>query len=73
MAEPNDNPETPEAFLKGVGERLNAAEGVDSELASVLALHILVATPHADAVSRAKTAIVAMAERRAQPAETPNA
>jgi hypothetical protein len=58
MAEPNDNPETPEA---------------DSELASVLALHILVATPHADAVSRAKTAIVAMAERRAQPAETPNA
>jgi hypothetical protein len=69
MADSNDDPETPETFLKSVGATLKAAAGADEELADVLASHILITSPHADAVNRAKAAIVALAEKRAKPPE----
>jgi hypothetical protein len=69
MAEPDAKPETPDAFLKGAAANLQAAKGVDTDLAKILATEILVVKPLADAVNRAKAAIIALAEKRAAPSE----
>ena len=69
MAETDQKPETPDAFLKGVAANLQGTPGVDNDLARILAGEILVAKAPADAVNRAKAAIVALATKRASAAE----
>jgi len=60
---------TPDAFLAGVSKALTASADVDVELAGILADHLLTVRPHANAVANAKAAIVALAAKRATPAE----
>ncbi len=59
--------ETPDAFLKVLGESLKAKEGVDTDLAAILTTHILKAAPAPNAVVQAKDAIVKLAAERANP------
>lgn len=59
--------ETPDAFLKALGESLKAKEGVDADLAGVLTTHILKAAPALNAVAQAKDAILKLAAERANP------
>lgn len=59
--------ETPDAFLKVLGERLKAKEGVDTDLAVILTTHILKVAPAPNAVVQAKDAIVKLAAERANP------
>lgn len=61
--------DTPDAFLAGVSKTLKASADVDVDLASILSDHLLTVTPHANAIANAKAAIVAMATKRAAPAE----
>ena len=60
-----DRAEGPEDFLANLGRVLRAQEGVDVELAEILATHLLTARPDADAVSKAKDAILKLASNRA--------
>jgi hypothetical protein len=69
MPDTEEKPQTPDAFLKGVAETLEVGAGVDLDLAKILAAEILVSKPPADAVNRAKAAIVALAEKRANAPE----
>jgi hypothetical protein len=62
-------PETPATFLKALAATLKSLDGVDSDLAAILATHVLVAEPAMDAVAKAKAAIVALAQTRAVPAK----
>ena len=57
--------ETPDAFLKALGESLKAKDGVDTDLAAILTTHILKAAPAANTVALAKDAIVKLASERA--------
>lgn len=57
--------ETPDAFLKALGESLKAKAGVDANLAAILTIHILKAAPAANAVAQTKDAIVKLAAERA--------
>ena len=58
--------ETPDTFLKNLGERLKAKDGiVDTDLAAILTTHILKADPAANAVAVAREAIVKLASGRA--------
>lgn len=59
--------ETPDAFLKALGESLKAKDGVDTELAAILTTHILEAAQAPTAVAHAKDAIVKLAAERAKP------
>ena len=59
--------ETPDTFLKALGERLVTQEGVDQGLAVILTEHILKASAAQNAVPRARDAIVELATTRAQP------
>lgn len=59
--------ETPDAFLKALGENLKTKEGVDADLAAILTTHILKAAPAQTAVAQAKDAIVKLAAERANP------
>lgn len=61
--------ETPDVFLAGVAETLNASADMDAGLASILSDHLLTITPHANAVANAKAAIIELAVERAAPAE----
>jgi hypothetical protein len=61
-------PETPATFLKALAATLKTSDGVDSDLAAILATHVLVTEPTTDAVAKAKAAIVALAQTRAAPA-----
>lgn len=63
-AEPAD---TPDAFLKALGESLKGKEGVDAGLADILKTHILKAAPAQNAVALAKDAILKLAGERANP------
>lgn len=63
-AEPADTPET---FLKALGESLKGKEGVDAGLADILKTHILKAAPAQNAVAQAKDAILKLAAQRANP------
>lgn len=60
-------PEAPDVFLKVLGEGLQATEGVDADIARILATHILKAAPAPNAVAEAKDAIVKLAAQRANP------
>ena len=59
----------PDAFLVGVSKALEASADVDAELASILSEHLLTVAPHANVVANAKAAILALAAKRAAPAE----
>lgn len=61
--------ETLASFLAELGKALKDIEGVDSELADILADHLLVSEPTSNAVVSAQGAIVALAERRADTSE----
>jgi VIT1/CCC1 family predicted Fe2+/Mn2+ transporter len=61
--------ETPDVFLAGVAEALKACADMDADLASILSDHLLTETPNSNAVANAKAAIVALAVKRAAPAE----
>lgn len=70
LAVPDFEPaETPDAFLLAVSKTLQVSVDVDADLASILSDHLLTVTPHANAVVNAKAAIVALAVKRAAPAE----
>ena len=72
MADTDETPQTPDAFLKGVAATLQAGKGVDQDLAKILSDEILIAKAPADAVNRAKAAIVALAGKRAAPPQAGN-
>jgi hypothetical protein len=59
--------ETPEVFLKALGDSLKEKEGVDADLAEILRSHILRAVPAQNAVAQAKDAILKLASARANP------
>lgn len=59
--------ETPDVFLKALGESLKAKANVDADLAGILTTHILKAAPAQTAVVQAKDAIVKLAAERANP------
>jgi|GEM_PF-3319472 len=73
MADAEQKQETPAEFLKGIGANLEKGDGADTDLAKILSAHILVVPTGADAVAKAKTAIVALAEKRAKPLEAGDA
>ena len=60
---------TPEAFLTGVSAVLKASGDVDVDLAAILSDHLLTVTPNANVIVNAKAAILALAAKRAAPAE----
>jgi hypothetical protein len=57
--------ETPAEFLTALGRVLREAQQVDSDLAEILSIYLLIETPTNDAVAKAKNAIVKLAEKRA--------
>jgi hypothetical protein len=59
--------DTPDAFLKGLGESLKGKEGVDAGLADILKTHILKVAPAQNAVAQAKDAVLKLAGERANP------
>lgn len=59
--------DTPDVFLKALGESLKAKEGVDVGMADILRAHILKAAPAQNAVAQAKDAILELASERANP------
>lgn len=59
--------ETPDAFLRVLGESLKAKVGADIDLTVILTTHILKAAPAQNAVAQAKDAIVKLAVERANP------
>ncbi|SFP43426.1 hypothetical protein [Qipengyuania nanhaisediminis] len=61
--------DSPEVFLSTLSETLSASDNVDVDLAVILSDQLLTVTPHADAIANAKAAIVALAAKRAAPAE----
>ncbi len=61
--------DTAEVFLANLSEMLKASDGVDADLATVLTDHLLTIMPQANAVADARSAIVAIASKRAAPAE----
>jgi hypothetical protein len=63
-AEPAD---TPDAFLKALGESMKGKEGVDVGLADILKTHILKVAPAQNAVAQAKDAILKLAGERTTP------
>lgn len=60
---------TPEAFLTDASAALKALEEVDADLAAILSDHLLTVTPDANVIANAKAAILALAAKRAAPAE----
>jgi hypothetical protein len=67
MADEAETVDAPEAFLKVLGEGLEAKEGVDIGLANILKTHILKTAPAQSAVAQAKDAILKLAAERANP------
>jgi len=67
MADEAETVGAPEAFLKVLGEGLEAKEGVDIGLADILKTHILKAAAAQSAVAQAKDAILKLAAERANP------
>jgi hypothetical protein len=64
-----DDETVPVTFLAELGRALNAREGVDQELASLLSQHLLTATPEEDCVGRTLRAITNLAAERVAPKE----
>lgn len=69
MADEEKKQETPAEFLKRVGASLDKGDGADKDLAKILSTHVLVVPAGAEAVAKAKAAIIALAEKRAKPVE----
>lgn len=67
MEDEADLADTPDAFLKALGESLKGKEGVDAGMADILKTHILKAAPAQNAVAQAKDAILKLAGERANP------
>ncbi len=65
--------ETPEAFLKSLADSLKEKEGVDTDLADILRIHILKAAPAQTAVAEAREAILKLASKRANPPKSEGA
>lgn len=59
--------DTPAIFLAALGKALGEKEDIDAALANILVEHLLTDTPAADAVARAKAAILKLASDRANP------
>lgn len=59
--------ESPTGFLAKLGKALREKEGIDVDLAVILAEHLLTAAPAVDAVAKAKEAILGLAANRANP------
>jgi hypothetical protein len=57
--------DTPDAFLKVLGESLKEKEGVDAGMAEILKTHILKVAPAQNAVAQARDAILKLAGERA--------
>jgi hypothetical protein len=57
--------ETPADFLTNLGTTLRAKENIDVDLADILARHLLTVSPAADALTKAKEAILKLASERA--------
>ncbi|TPN42811.1 hypothetical protein [Mesorhizobium sp. B1-1-7] len=73
---PNDNlsndnipPDPPDVFLTRLVEKLSGQDGIDRDLASILASSILKAAPSKDAVEDAFSKIKKLAETRAAPVQ----
>jgi hypothetical protein len=66
MEDGAEQADTPEAFLKALGESLKGTEGVDHGLVEILKTHILKAAPAQNAVIQAKDAILNLASARAK-------
>ena len=60
-----DGVESSEDFLANLGRSLQEQDGVDVSLARIIATHVLVASPAADVVAKAKAAIIKLAADRA--------
>ncbi len=65
MDNATDPLETPEAFLRALGDRLKGNEGVDADLTDILRTYILKAAPVQNAVAQGKDAILKLARERA--------
>lgn len=59
--------ETSTDFLTNLGKALREEESMDIGLVAILAQHLLVPMPGADAVTKAKEAILKLADDRANP------
>jgi len=66
-ASEDDLVETPEAFLTRVSTALKASDDVDVDLAAILSDHLLTVAPNANVIVNSKTAILALAAKRAAP------
>ena len=64
-----ESADTPDAFLKALGESLKGKEGVDADMADILKTHILKVSPAQNALAQAKDAILKLAGERASPAK----
>lgn len=62
--------DTPDVFLKELGESLRGKKGVDVGLADILRTHILKVAPAQNAVAQAKDAILKLAGERANPPQS---
>jgi hypothetical protein len=60
-----DKPETPDDFLTKLSATLKSTADVDTDLAGILADHLLMVAPNANAVANAKATIIALAGQRA--------
>lgn len=60
--------ETPTVFLMRLSKELKETYGADADLAGILVDNLLTVAPEANVVANARTAIVALAGRRAAPA-----
>lgn len=69
MGNENEIADTPAAFLNGLGDALKAQTGVDSDLADVIIANLLTTAPAKDAVDQVYVAILALADKRAAPAD----
>lgn len=59
--------DTPDEFLKALGESMKGTEGVDAGMADILQAHILKVAPAQNAVVQARDAILKLADERANP------
>ncbi|MBX9946465.1 MAG: hypothetical protein K2Y40_20490 [Reyranella sp.] len=59
--------ETPADFLAALANTLQSSDGIDKELAKILATELLIENPAKDASARAVSSIVKLAKDRAAP------
>lgn len=62
-----ESADTPDTFLKALGENLKGKDVVDAGQADILKMHILKAAPAQKAVAQANDAILKLARERANP------